>query len=117
MIRVLNRNKKLIKVYRSASGSFVRGKWVPGDDKPVLTTRAQILPSAGKDLLNLAEGQRTKETVTIYSDITLYTADETANKVADIIGINGKLYTVSHTRSYDTSFLSHTKALCVRKDK
>jgi hypothetical protein len=67
-------NVEAITVTRSAQGSYVSGRFVPG--APTVTTAAgNVQPLSGKELLLLPEGERQRQVVKIYTGFALESGD------------------------------------------
>jgi len=105
-------------VLRSSPGQHIKGKYVRGPSVTV-SIEATWQPVSGKDLLNLTELQRTKNTIKIYSEDELVGLDPLAKTSADIITINGLRFEIQNVKYYDDSLYPcpHYKALGVELNK
>lgn len=55
-----------------SGGSFDnKGRWTPGADDTPVEVLANVQPLNGKEILQLSEGDRTRQTLKIYSDDAL----------------------------------------------
>lgn len=80
-------------VTRRGAPTVTKGRVTP----PTPTTysvNANVQPLSGSELLRLPEGLRTRETVALWTDVDLRTADESAGVLADTVAINGRTYEV-----------------------
>jgi hypothetical protein len=102
-----------IVVTRPASGgSFdARGFYVTGGVPTTINTTASVQPASSKDLLLLPEGERTRETVKVYTATELFTVDVVASRPADRFVYDGRTFEVLNVSTFKMGQLDHTKAL------
>lgn len=82
-----------VKLIRSAPGSYDKGRYVPGATTE-LEIVASVQPAGGRDLQRLPEGQRTRETIAVWSPNEIRTANDAAGAAADRIEWQGRTYEV-----------------------
>lgn len=78
---------------RRAAGAFVNGTWVAGS----LTTSsisAAVQPAGVRDLLKLPEGERTEETIAIFTIAPLIVSEVAGAQEGDRIIYQGRTYRV-----------------------
>lgn len=85
------------------------------NDAPSSTTMdAVVQPSGPKDVERLPEGERTIESIVIFTSTPLVAADVTAQVRSDEIEWRGKRYEVRAVEDWTQSVLPHSKAIAVR---
>ena len=98
--------KEKITISRDTTGAYVKGRWVNGTEtiihKNVLVT---ITPLSGNELLLLAEGDRNKQPMNMFTTLTDIQLRDIVTRASD-----GKRYMVLKTEGYQTTSLSHIKA-------
>lgn len=106
-----------VTVTRAQGGSYVKGVWVANQGVDFII-KANIQPIAkSTDTLNVPEGERSKETIKVYTTTSLVSRKEGDNPVeGDIIHWEGKLFEVRKVSEYKMGILNHTKAIAVRKE-
>ena len=95
---MIQRFGQSVTVTRYGAGSNVNGDYVAG----TATTFAVIMsvqPLSGRELLNLPEGQRTRNILKGYCATELYTATQAESKKADVVTVGSK--------SYEVQFVEH----------
>lgn len=83
---------------RTAEGSYVEGRYVPG----VSTTselRAAVSPASPRDLQALPEGLRTEQLMQFFASVALRTA-EAAGSPADRVTFGGYTYEIQHVEDW-----------------
>lgn len=75
------------------SGAYQAGRWVEGAPE-LLQVRAVVQPASGRDLQRLPEGQRTRETISIWCLVELRTATVPAGSGADRVRYGSGVYEV-----------------------
>lgn len=111
---ITSRFTEAFTVTRFTTGKMVNGHYIPGQPT-TFTATGSIQPLTGIDLVNAPEAQRTKETVRIYSDITLNTADDTLSIEADIITrASGKKYQIQEVSVWSYTSKAHCESRAVR---
>lgn len=109
--------KKTIVVVRKTAGSYVNGRYVEGTPTNV-TIEGNIQPGLKyNDTQYLAEGERGRRAIRIYSASEIRTRQEgAAGYDADEVTYNGVTYVCRWSHYYDMGVLSHTKAILVEKE-
>lgn len=112
----LFRTVELKKISSGNSGSYVKGKWVPGTTVETLF-KGTWQPTSGQALELLPEGKRNKETYTCYApiDISFTTFDPVSNSEGDNIQLDGKLFEVITASKWNNGIINHWELICVRK--
>lgn len=81
------------------------GKYVEGVYQECSTTTLNVMatvqPLSGKDLMLLPEGERSKESIRIYSDVELFTVNLISQRKADLITYRGKMYEVHSVKRWE----------------
>ncbi len=104
-----------------SGGTYAKGEWQDASSTDTII-KGSIQPLSGNELLQLEEGERTRELRKIYTFEELKTASEGADQTeSDIIIYNGQEYEVIKTLPYldpgPYIELPHCKAIIARKDK
>ena len=102
----------LVSCTRFAAGYTVNGRSVPGAPIP-FTIYAVIEPLAGRELLILPEGERSKESVKIYTDTRLQTINETGMIKADRVSWQGRQFEVRNVKIWSDGEDTFYQAVCV----
>jgi hypothetical protein len=95
-----------ITVRRTAPGTYVAGRYVPGSAQNVTVT-ANIQPLNGKELLQLAEGDRQRQALKVYTAFALENGDEVARA-------DGNRFEVQAVEDWTVFAQPHYKARLVR---
>jgi hypothetical protein len=100
-------------VRRYASGSLVKGRWVPDASYTETEIIASIQPMSGRERELLPEGERTKEIIRIYTKHGLRQAMEKNNVKGDQVSYKGRMYEVKRvdTWDFDWNNMAHFKAM------
>lgn len=108
---------KTITVTRKTPGTYVKGLYQEGTTS-TLTIEANIQPGLKfNDTQYLAEGERGRLALRIYTASELRCRKEGAGGYdADEFMYNGRVYVVRWSHYYDMGVLSHTKAIAVAKE-
>lgn len=99
---LINKFGKLVTVTRYGTGQYVDALYQTGATT-TFTTKMSIQPLNGKDLLNLPEGQRTRNLMKAYASVQMYTAEIAASKKADLVTTGGVTYEVQKVESWESS--------------
>lgn len=103
----------LVPVSRSAAGAYVNGRFV----QPVASSfaiDAVVLPSGPKELEQLPENERTKESITVYSTTLLQSSDVSGQLPADVVSWAGRSWRVRLVEDYIVH-ANYMRAICVRE--
>jgi hypothetical protein len=104
-----------VTLLRSAAGAYSGGRWVNGAQSSVVIT-ACVQPASMKELMSLEEGDRTKESIGIWSTSEIRTANEATGLKADRVSFNGLYWQVRNVENYGiTPDLHHYHAVAVRE--
>jgi len=96
----------------AAGGTYdARGFYVGGGAASTINTTASVQPASSKDLLLLPEGERTRETIKVYTGTELFTANIAASRPADRLAYDGRVFEIMNVSTYKMGQLDHTKAL------
>lgn len=98
-----------------AAGSYVAGRWVDGVNADT-TIRASVQPAAARDLMHLAEGDRTKAAIKIYTDAELSEGNESQALVPDQVEWNGEQWEIQKVWRHALG-LGHHKAIALRVER
>lgn len=79
------------------TGAYVSGSWVAGTPSTVQPWMS-VQPLDGRDLLLIAEGDRTKEIIKLYSSLALQTQGD--GQMADTFTYNGKTFLVDQVQAW-----------------
>jgi hypothetical protein len=103
-----------VTVTRAAAGSYVDGRWVAGSTS-TLTVTASAQPHRARpdELLHLPEADRTRESLRLYTETELQTADEETQTPADLVTWDGEQWEVVRVESWPLG-LAHYKAIALR---
>lgn len=102
---------------RYVAGVYTAGRWVEGAGSSVTITGC-VQPATSEDLKKLNEGDRTTESIVIWSPDEIRTVDEVANTRADRVLYNGQYWLVQRVERFGiTPQMSHYSAICLREQK
>ena len=87
-------------ITRSKSGTFDRGRYVPGP-KETIQVKGSLQPIGGRDIKMLEEGERIRDHYTFYSDAAISVIDTTTQAEADVVTINGETYRVVSVEEWE----------------
>lgn len=94
-----------IKIYKHDNGEFIKGVWVKGIIKSIITLNASVQPISGRDLLTLPEGERTNVRYKVYFENQ--DLDLTIN---DLIYFENRYFKIINDNNwFNAPFLNHTK--------
>ena len=102
---------------RSTAGTYVRGRFVPGQvtETPIMVSKPQ--PLRGNQVLILPENRRTEESYTVYAEVVLRANDEGPNKLpCDVITYKGKDFEVHNVKDWLDTDIPHVEAVIIRKE-
>lgn len=111
MTPTIQRLGKSYTVTRRSAGSWVEGKFV-GASPQTFTIIAVVVPAGVQQLQMLPEGQRESDTVRVFTDTEIHTADPVENKTADTINYRDRDYEIVRDSFWNGRFY---EALAVRK--
>jgi hypothetical protein len=95
-----------ITVTRATQGSYVNGRYLPGDSQ-VFDAAGNIQPLNGKELLQLAEGDRQRQALKIYTAFALENNDTVSRA-------DGFQYEVQAVEDWTAFHQPHYKARLMR---
>ncbi len=75
-------------------GSYVKGKFVANPNPEQFYIIASIQPATPQDLLRLPEGQRTKDSITIWTETVLQEPDAISGAQGDTVYFGNRQYQV-----------------------
>jgi hypothetical protein len=97
------------------AGSWVNGRFIPGDVKPAeITVQASKHPTTGKNLEALPEGRRASESYTLITSTELFTEDVNTSREADIVVIGNQDFEVIKVKPYDNGVINHFEVIVVK---
>jgi len=99
---------------RFEGGSYSGLDYVAGTTS-TFDVEISLQPLSGKELLQLPEGQRTKQTIKGYTETQLLTARESESKKADEFDYEGVTFEVHVVLPYKGDVLNHYKIIAVEK--
>lgn len=82
-----------VTVTRRGAPTVTKGRVTPATPT-THSINANVQPLSGSELLRLPEGLRTRETVALWTDGDLRTADESAGVLADTVTVSGRTYEI-----------------------
>lgn len=98
-----------------ADGKYVLGKYHAGTERS-FTVLGTIQPMDAKSMLLLPEGERTKETIRIYTGTELMTVDLKTGRKADVVTYRFREYEV-HSVKFWESLIPHFQIIAVQRNK
>lgn len=107
-------SEDLTVIRTSKDGSYVLGKYVPGKES-TFKIRGTVEPLSAQMMMLLPEGERTKESIRIYTANELNTVDALNGRKADVVCYRGKQYEV-HLVKHWTSLIPHYAVVAVLKN-
>lgn len=115
--------RKQFTILRRVTGSGYYdddGIWVEGNSEGEITIKASVQPLNMQETAALAEGERTMNTVKIYTSTELYPAKEGIGgrrpQEPDLLLWNGKRWRVIACAAYQSGVISHYKAYAQEVD-
>lgn len=95
-----------VSITRYAIGSWSNGQYTAGTTSEVVITAA-IFPSLGEQsesnqLLRLPEGQRTRDTIRVFTYDPIYTTSAPNGRKADLVPYQGDNYEIKNLKIWDT---------------
>lgn len=93
-------------IIRTGQGAYTRGEWADGTPN-LVTIYGSVQPVSGQELNVLPEGLRTRETVKIYTDSELNTAE--VSQRPDRLEWRGKVYEIAMKSPYQSGVINHFK--------
>jgi hypothetical protein len=101
----------------AAPGAFVDGIWQPAAMADTSIT-ASVQPASGDDLLQLPEGNRTADTLKIFTTSELRNENDLTKTDPDILLIDGRQYAVHNVKTWPSGVgdLAHYECLAVRRN-
>lgn len=95
-------------ILRGSGGSYVKGKWTPGARAEVtITARARHFEAY--EIAALPEGKANIGHIKIYTDDPLYPAEESGDKVGDILQWEGGYWEVAKQQHKPMGLIDHYK--------
>ena len=105
-----------IQVKRSSGGDYnARGHYVPRPEA-TFNLQANVQPLQGKELLILPEGERTKDSLKVLTDVQLYEVNEETGSKPDLIFWKGKAYKVHSVKNY-TQIIPHFETIAINVNR
>ena len=90
------------------TGSYIDGIYVPGTDSN-FSVKGNCQPVSGEDVLQISEGDRTKQLLKIYTKTEL--------KINDIVTVDSKLFEAHPVQNWTRQVrLAHYKTILILKD-
>lgn len=108
---IQNLNGADYSVERSGGGSYANGVWQESGTS-VVSVFASVQPLSGSDLERIAQGDRLKEFLKLYSADEVFTLNEITGAKADAITIDGKVYLAYSVQKWP----SYWKVLAVKQE-
>ncbi len=102
-----------IAVTRFAKGEYDKGIFKQGE-KETLLLKAVVIPTKGRELLKLSEGQRTKESITIYSKDKLCLRQDKNSSTPDHLIWKNNTYQVEMVEDRTVTDINHYKSIAVK---
>lgn len=100
-------------VKRYAAGEYIDGHYMPGAES-LIEIIASIQPASPYEILQLPEGQRTKEAIKVYTTTGLRQTIEAQEVKGDRIAYKGRLYEVQKVSTWESfTDIPHFKAMAV----
>lgn len=115
-IRTPSRFFTVVTRRRWAAGSYVAGAWVDGALTEDLIT-VSVQPVSGEDLARLPEGVRTRDSIRLFTDDDLRTANEASGYAADQVEHDDEWYEVVAVDSFSMGQMDHLEVLAFRVDR
>lgn len=98
-----------ITITRFTEGSWDGGHYVPGISIS-LTGTANIQPLNGRDLLQLAEGDRLRESIKVFTEVVVEDDDELTRE-------NGDVFELQNVKDWRDHLIPHLKAVGLKKNE
>lgn len=92
---------EIITVIRPSEGTRVDGRWIRGRESSFKTLASVQFPT-GKELQNLPESERTKESILVISVKPILSSSDKDGRSSDIISYKGVRYKVIICRPWDS---------------
>jgi hypothetical protein len=107
------RKRNTVELERFTAGSYTKGVYAKGQST-TCDLDVNVQPVKPSEMLSLPEGQRTKETIKIFSDEALRSVEQVGSEAADRITYNDKVYEVFSTKNWQFSRIAHWMSLAQR---
>lgn len=107
---------RTVVVSRFEAGEWVKGVYEKGAES-ILEIQASVQPLDPNELLQLPEGRRTHESIKIFTDIELHTANTTTGEQADMLEIDGIQFEIHKVERWmlPGSAQNHYKVVAVKR--
>jgi hypothetical protein len=102
-----------VTVTRKGAGAYVNGVFVAGATSSLALTAA-VQPLNGREFEALPTGERTTETLKMYSVDEILPPKDDANIVGDVVSFDGKTYRVKSVERWVDSGLPFYKSILAR---
>jgi hypothetical protein len=96
-------------------GGYVNGTWVESESDPI-TIAANVQPVGYKETMIVAEADRSKKMLKVYSPDVIYSEEENVNG-PDEFEWEGDTFRVMKVLNYSMGILNHFKAIAVMKER
>lgn len=101
-----------VRTYPAGSYSASTGKWTQGTPTDTATD-AVVQPSTPKEIEQLPENERTKEAITVFTDLALKTSDVDTSGESDVILWGGRQWKVMISEDWNVQ-AGYARAVCTR---
>jgi hypothetical protein len=95
------------------SGEYVNGRWQSGGFAEFKVT-ASVQQMRPDEIIAAPEEARGREMLKVYTDIDLFTVDDSGFKRADLLDFNGVWYEVMQCSRFTMGIQNHVKAIIAR---
>lgn len=101
--------------FLGTGGQYVKGVWVESDADTV-TIAANVQPVGYKETMIVAEADRSKKMLKVYSPDPIFSEEENVNGPDEFMW-EGDTFRVMKVLNYSMGILNHFKAIAVMKER
>ena len=102
-------------IVRTDAGVYTDGRWVDGAADAPVPVRVSLQPATADQVIRLPEGDRDRETLSVWTNYVLQVSNEQNKFKGDTMTFNGIKYRIAWKKPWFVG-ISHSEALAVRMD-
>lgn len=96
---VLSLQSHTLTVKRAVAGTYAAGRYSAGAPA-TLSVSANVQPASAEDLALLPEGERTTDTIVVYTIAELQPTSQANGELGDLVNYQGRDYRVRHVEAW-----------------
>lgn len=109
--------KSIVVQRQGLDGAYVDGRWTtndPNDGSDSFTIKASVQSPTPRELEAMPEGRRNNDSVVLFTDTQLFTAETSLKKNPDIVIIDNEPYEVLSVAKWRNNIRNHYKIVGVK---